>query len=376
MKKSFTLLTFLLCSLTSWAQIPAGYYNTATGTGLTLKTQLKKIIDNVNDGLASERLAFDQGYDGLHTTYLTSDIKSNGRVWDMYSNCDFIFGTVANGGQQDNGSNPSGECQLFNREHTIPQSYFGNSVLPMFSDAHFVIPSDKIVNETRGDLPYGKVGTATYTSGNGSKKGNNLNSGYSAGYSSTVFEPIDQYKGDIARVMFYFVTRYESQLSSFFTASSSTSKVMFDGSTGKSFSDTFLNIFLTWHIQDPVSQKEIDRNNAIYIRQNNRNPFIDTPAYVCQIWSTQCAALTSENFKLENTVSIYPNPVSNNEVFISTLSELKSIVLYNINGQIIQEIKNPSRINEAYKVSNLPKGFYLIQLASENESITKKIMVD
>ena len=45
MKKSFTLLTFLLCSLTSWAQIPAGYYSTATGTGLTLKTQLKKIID-------------------------------------------------------------------------------------------------------------------------------------------------------------------------------------------------------------------------------------------------------------------------------------------------------------------------------------------
>ena len=376
MKKSFTLLTFLLCSLTSWAQIPAGYYSTATGTGLTLKTKLKKIIDDVNDGLAPDRLAFDQGYDGLHTTYLTSDIKSNGRVWDMYSNCDFIFGTVANGGQQDNGSNPSGECQLFNREHTIPQSYFGNSVLPMFSDAHFVIPSDKIVNATRGDLPYGKVGTATYTSGNGSKKGNNLNSGYSAGYSSTVFEPIDQYKGDIARVMFYFVTRYESQLSSFFTASSSTSKVMFDGSTGKSFSDTFLNIFLTWHIQDPVSQKEIDRNNAIYIRQNNRNPFIDTPAYVCQIWSTQCAALTSENFKLENTVSIYPNPVSNNEVFISTLSELKSIVLYNINGQIIQEIKNPSKINEAYKVSNLPKGFYLIQLASENESITRKILVD
>ena len=76
------------------------------------------------------------------------------------------------------------------------------------------------------------------------------------------------------------------------------------------------------------------------------------------------------------TLGFYPNPVSNNEVFISTLSELKSIVLYNINGQIIQEIKNPSKINEAYKVSNLPKGFYLIQLASENESITRKIMVD
>jgi hypothetical protein len=86
-------------------------------------------------------------------------------------------------------------------------------------------------------------------------------------------------------------------------------------------------------------------------------------------------SLRNSNVKDRYTV-IYPNPVSNNEVFISTVSELKSIVLYNVNGQIIQEIKNPSKINEAYKVSNLPKGFYLIQLASENESITKKIMVD
>jgi endonuclease I len=376
MKKNFTLISFLLYSFISWAQIPAGYYNTATGTGLTLKTQLKKIIDDVNDGLTNERLSTDPGYAGLYTTYQTSDVKTNGSVWDMYSNCDFIFGTVASGGQQDNGTNPSGECQLFNREHTVPQSYFGNSVQPMYSDAHFVIPSDKIVNATRDDFPYGRVGTPTYTSGNGSKKGNNLNSGYSAGYSLTVFEPIDQYKGDIARIMFYFVTRYESQLNTFFTSSNSTSKIMFDGSTGKSFSDTFLNIFITWHIQDPVSQKEIDRNNAIFARQNNRNPFIDTPAYVCQIWSTQCAALSSENFVLKNTISIYPNPAVNNEVSISSEKELKSIVLYNINGQIIQEIKNPSKINDAYKVSNLPKGFYLLQLASDNELVTRKIMVD
>lgn len=376
MNRNIILLSFLLYSVINSAQIPAGYYNSATGNGLTLKTQLKKIIDDVDDGLTNERLSFDPGYAGLYTTYQTSDIKPNGRVWDMYSNCDFIFGTVTNGGQQDNGTNPSGECQLFNREHTIPQSYFGNGVLPMYSDAHFVIPSDKIVNATRDDIPYGRVGTATYTSGNGSKKGNNLNSGYSAGYLSTVFEPIDQYKGDIARIMFYFVTRYESQLSSFFTTSSSTSKVMFDGSTGKSFSDTFLNIFLTWHIQDPVSQKEINRNNAIFIRQNNRNPFIDTPAYVCQIWSAQCAALASENFVLENTVSIYPNPATNNEVFISSETELKSIVLYNVNGQIIQEINNPTHIDNIYILKNIPSGFYLVQMATEKAVATKKVIVN
>lgn len=176
--------------------------------------------------------------------------------------------------------------------------------------------------------------------------------------------------------MFYFVTRYETQLSTFFAASSSTAKVMFDGSTGKSFSDTFLNIFITWHLQDPVSQKEIDRNNAIYARQNNRNPFIDTPAYVCQIWTTQCAALASENFVLENTVSIYPNPAVNNEVTISSEKELKSIVLFNINGQIIREIKNPNRVDDSYKLDNLPSGFYLVQMTSENAIATKKLIVN
>jgi endonuclease I len=375
MKKNITLISFLLFSLIGRAQIPANYYSTAIGSGYALKTQLRKIIDNVNDGFSDEDIASDPGYAGLYTTYQTSDVKPNGRVLDMYSDCDFIFGTVGSGGQQDNGTNPSGECELFNREHTVPQSFFGNSVQPMFSDAHFVIPSDKIVNATRDDFPYGRVSSPSYTSGNGSKKGNNLNSGYSAGYATTVFEPIDQYKGDIARLMFYFVTRYENQLTTFFSTSTSTSKVMFDGTTGKSFSDTFLNIFITWHIQDPVSQKELVRNDAIYARQNNRNPFIDKPEYVCQIWSTQCASLTSENFILENTISIYPNPAVNNEITISSGTELKSIIFYNINGQIIQEIKNPIRVDSSYKITNLPSGFYIVQLGSDNAVATKKVIV-
>jgi len=150
---------------------------------------------------------------------------------------------------------------------------------------------------------------------------------------------------------------------------------MFDGTTGKSFSDTFLNIFITWHIQDPVSQKELVRNDAIYARQNNRNPFIDKPEYVCQIWPTQCASLTSENFILENTISIYPNPAVNNEITISSATELKSIIFYNINGQIIQEIKNPTRVDNCYKITNLPSGFYIVQLGSDNAVATKKVIV-
>lgn len=372
MKKHY-LLTFLLCSLIGWAQIPAGYYSTATGTGYTLKTQLRKIIDNVNDGLASEHIATDQGYSGLYVTYTTSDVDSyyenDGTMLDMYTEnptgpeCAFTYGI-----NQDNGTGGTVECDKYNREHTIPQSAFG-SATPMYSDAHFVVPSDKYVNAQRGDLPFGVVATATNTYSNGSKRGNNLNSGYSAGYSSTVFEPINEFKGDIARMLLYFGTRYETQITGF-------SFTMFNGTADQVYTNTFLNILLKWHLMDPVSQREIDRNNAVYARQNNRNPFIDNPSYVCQIYPTQCATLSSESFVLENAISIYPNPAINNEVTITSETELKSIVLYNINGQIIQEIKNPTRVDNSYKLNNLSSGFYLVQMASENAIATKKLIVN
>ena len=70
-------------------------------------------------------------------------------------------------------------------------------------------------------------------------------------------------------------------------------------------------------------------------------------------------------------------PTINNEVYVESELELKTIILYNVNGQIIQEIKNPSKVeNNAYKVSNLPTGFYIMQLASENASTTKKLIVN
>ena len=127
------------------------------------------------------------------------------------------------------------------------------------------------------------------------------------------------------------------------------------------------------NLWDAKSLKKKEKNNAVYLFQGNRNPYIDHPEYVGIIWNS---FLSNDSFDFENIISVYPNPAINNEVYVSTATELKSIVLYNINGQIIQEIKNPSKVNDAYKVSDLPKGFYLIQLATENASTTKKIIVN
>lgn len=284
MKQVYLTITLLIVCLTTFAQAPSGYYNSATGTGYTLKTQLKNIIDNNNDGLSPEYQSTDPGYSGLYETYKTSDVdnyyENNGTVLDMYT--ENPSGTDVkeydHDTDRDPGSGGTSEGQYFNREHIIPQSFFSQST-PERSDAHFVVPSDKYVNNQRGSFPFGVVQTPNATYTNGSRRGNNLNSGYSAGYTNTVFEPIDEFKGDIARMHFYFATRYEDDIPTY-----SANYDMIIKSSQQVYTDTFLSILLQWHAQDPVSQREIDRNNAIFARQNNRNPFIDNPTWVNTIW--------------------------------------------------------------------------------------------
>jgi endonuclease I/chitodextrinase len=169
--------------------------------------------------------------------------------------------------------NYSVEGDCYNREHIIPQSVF-NSNAPMVSDAHSITPTDGKVNGLRSAFPHGIVASASKTTLNGSK----LGSSRVSGYSGTVFEPIDEFKGDIARMYFYFATRYQNTVSSY-------SFDMFNNTSDQVFTTAFLNMLLTWHAQDPVNAREIARNNAIYTRQNNRNPYIDHPEYVQLIWN-------------------------------------------------------------------------------------------
>jgi endonuclease I len=286
MKKTCTLFLLVLSSI-AFAQIPTGYYDTATGTGYTLKTQLKTIIsvENIVSGPV--------GYDNLYTTYQTSDIdnfyEKDGTILDMYSEkpaasdpYNFSKETTQRCGTY----TKEGDC--YNREHIIPQSIF-NQLSPMRNDAHFIAPTDGKVNGYRSNFPHGMVGTLdvpsptsniTNPTANGSKLGNGLNSGYATGYTGIVFEPIDEFKGDIARMYFYFATKYQDQLTTW-----GKPYPMFDGSANKVFTTTFLNILLAWNTLDPVSDREVARNNAIYITQGNRNPYIDHPEYVNLVWN-------------------------------------------------------------------------------------------
>lgn len=260
------LLILLLVNTGIFAQIPAGYYNTANGlSGAALKTALyNKISPHTN-----------RTYDDLWTDFQSTDIKSNGKVWDMYSNCDFTFFV-----NQDNGTGGTSECQKYNREHSFPKSWFGGEVSPMYTDLFHLIPTDKFVNNARGSYAYGQVSNPSQTFSNGGKIGNNS---YGGTYTGVVYEPADEYKGDLARNYFYMVTCYQNQVASW-ENNDANGNAMLNGTSYPCFETWAINLLLSWHNADPVSQKEIDRNNDVYAIQNNRNPYIDHPEYISYIW--------------------------------------------------------------------------------------------
>ncbi len=364
MKKIVTLLSFLYLTL-GFSQIPAGYYDTATSTGFALKTQLYNKI--------SPHTVVVYGA-GLWNLYQTSDVRPNGNVWDIYSNCNFIFGPVANGGNQDDGTLGTVECQRYNKEHTFPKSWFGGvNGTAMYSDAFHVMPADKKDNGMRGSLAYGVVNpNITNPIGNGWKIGACIVPNYP--YSLQVFEPADEFKGDIARNYFYMATCYENLIGSWQTLDPNGDTVL-DGSNDNVFEPWFLNMLLIWNNQDPVSQKEIDRNNAIYAVQGNRNPFIDHPEYACQIWTTACANLSINTLELAN-VAIYPNPSSEHKINIDSPISIDSISIITINGQLIMDSKKPVFNNNSYTLENIPQGFYLLKLSSNNQTLIKKVIIN
>ncbi len=309
-----SLFIIIMASGLVHAQAPSGYYSSANGlSGASLKTALSNIITNGHQ---------DKGYNGLWTGYKTTDIDKNyendGSILDIYSEKPsgtdpYKFTPVTN---QCGTYSTEGNC--YNREHLVPQSLF-NEASPMVSDIHFIRATDGKVNGMRSNYPFGKVGTASFTSKNGSKLGTSA----SSGYSGTVFEPIDEFKGDVARMIFYFVTRYQSKLSTFSSGN------MLGSSAFPGLQTWELNVLLAWHNQDPVSQAEINRNNASYSFQGNRNPFIDNPNYVNQIWgsgstsgtgtttppsSTGCASETFETIPTASSASYLTRTWTNNGI--------------------------------------------------------------
>ncbi|HPE34596.1 MAG TPA: endonuclease [Bacteroidales bacterium] len=348
MDKILAVIVLYFSGLVLYAQIPGGYYDSASGlSGSSLQQALHNIIDDHTVITYSE----------LWDYFQQTDKKSNGKVWDIYSDIPggtppyeftFIVDQCGNYSQE-------GDC--YNREHSFPKSWFGGDIYPMFSDLFQIYPTDGWVNNKRGNFPYGEVGIASWTSMNGSKLGEcNVN-----GYTGTVFEPIDDFKGDLARMHFYMATRYLGEDSNWPGS---------DAVYGAQMKEWALNMLHSWHQNDPVSTKETDRNNAVYQIQNNRNPFVDHPEFVDLIWFY--SSTDNQNALLSN-IRIYPNPA---EDFITVdLSADQSHCDYRITitdpaGRIIFENYYHGKEKYQVDISTLSEGFYFITISECNKQIS------
>ena len=233
-----------------------GYFDGIDPGSQSLKQNLHNLISN-----------FDRvSYDDLWDVFPYTDDDGSGHVWDMYS--DNPGGSDPYSYDFDDACGQYGEeGDCYNREHTWPTDW-NDSDTDMKSDLNHVFPTDGYVNGRRGNLPFGIVDDVDWQSLNGSLRGECDHDGSDL----DVFEPIDEYKGDLARVYFYVAVAY--------AGSSWSSNEMV---TNASINDDAEAMLRQWHEADPVSDKERDRNAAVYWLQENRNPFIDYPEWVCLI---------------------------------------------------------------------------------------------
>lgn len=249
------------------SSIETYYKNVDTSDRSSLISSLRSIISSNYTS---------HNYDTLWTWYGTTDIRSDGCVQDYYSNISkFKLGT-------DQAGSYSGEGDVYNREHSIPKSWWGGSKSDQGCDVFIVVPTDGWVNSMRSNYPFGEVDTAKQykqSSGGYSKLGTSV-SKYSI--NTTVFECADEWKGDFARIYFYAVTRWNTTS----WTSGDGSKVFATSVSSPNYGLTSYakQLFLDWNELDPVDDWEKERNNNVQSVQGNRNPYIDHPEWIDYIW--------------------------------------------------------------------------------------------
>ncbi len=249
----YSVLTLIICIVVSnnvYSAIPKDYYQGTTGlTGEELKTKLHNIIKG------HKEFSYKQLWEILKST--DEDPENPNNVILLYS------GWSIPKPQKDGG------ILIWNREHVWAKSHgeFGTKK-PAGTDLHHIRPADPSVNQKRSHLDF-DYGGEWYIDPDGETK---------CKVDGDSWEPRDEVKGDIARMIFYMVIRYEGygRVPDLELADKvSTTKTRFHGKK---------SILLKWHSEDPVNDWERRRNDRIYEKQKNRNPFIDHPEFVNRIW--------------------------------------------------------------------------------------------
>lgn len=364
MKFKITLLFFFNFALLFAQQgAPAIYYNgfNWNQSGTSLKNALATKITATHNNI----LNYQEAENALKVVDLDPTDASNTNVLLLYgfspSICPSSTSDDNDHRRRNKNSDGGGATCQWNREHTYAKS-LGTPNLGTVgagADAHHLRASDVQRN--------GERGSKKFSTGSG----NSISLG-------ATWYPGDEWKGDVARMIMYMYLRYGNQC---------LPKNVTSG-TINALDPNMINLLLTWNAQDPVSQYEDNRNTYLgnasnSYGQGNRNPFIDNPYLATLIWGGQIAEnrwpsiyLSSPVFDLNENLAVYPNPTSDHRVYISTETTVDEIVLININGQIMQQIKNPAATSNGYSVENIPQGFYLLRITANDQTVVKKVIVN
>lgn len=291
MKNIFSILFLSLLAITVMAEeMPKGYYDRLDGTkDAELKATLREII--------RKHTVIPYGNDTWEVFYY-SDQDENGYCIDMYCDDWKKFTT------------PGAVVSGCNIEHSFAKSWWGGAEWDQYKDCYHLNPSNSKANSARSNYPLGKVPekhTANYKE-SGSLKidkihHDKLNEDF------YIFEPKDEYKGDFARAYFYMATCYGHDLSGNVPDLKSNNKKKYDGwridnkDVGSRYAmqnDNYLefqtwesDLLIEWNRQDPVSEKELKRADAVSNFQHNRNPFIDYPILAEYIWGNKKGVMLS-----------------------------------------------------------------------------------
>ena len=295
------------------------------------------------------------GYKGLYTAYKSTDVYpadsvgKAGKIWDMYGECVFSPSNTC--------GSYSGVCDCYNREHSIPQSWWGGGTAGIGNDIFHVLPTDGKINGVRSNFEYGVVNGGTDWKGNkfgsaGSWATDRKTIASAANETvkgtGNVFEPKPQYKGDWARGILGTIVKWQQSNittnNNFFSGNYTASG--YYGLTKKA-----VVLLMKWHREDPVSQKEIDRNNGIQATQGNRNPFIDYPYLAEFVWGE----LAGETVMLDYLMS------SSDPDFIPGVSDgLRRMVppepgaMYGVTWSVNGEVLYVDSLAEATSIMVLP----------------------
>lgn len=318
-------------SLLAFAEIPSGYYKPLNGISepAELKTAVFTVI---NPHTVPQVGGYDSYYyQGLPVYFRQTDTyPESDKWWDMYANIDLYAPSMAG----------------LNREHSFPKSWWGGSTtIPPFVDLNHLYPAERTANMAKSNYPLGCVDMGeTVKFDNGVSKVGYPVAGQ-GGNSKNVFEPADEYKGDFARTYFYMVTCYQN-----LTWNPSYSW-MLQSNAYPTLAPWAQTLLLEWSRNDPVSQKEIDRNEAVYRIQNNRNPFIDLPGLEEYIWGNK----KNQEFKVDTGGSnpsgtpVLFSPVENMSVDFDQVAaggSTRRLLLFsgeNLKGNVSVTVTGPDR---------------------------------